>query len=104
MEIASRRARLLVLAAGLALGPSACRGRKPPRPAPAETFSLSGAVRDQGGRGVPGARVLVLAPRDAGGAQASPRQTRSAEGGAFRVESLPRGRYVLVVEALGLGV
>src|SRR5262245_25660798 len=105
MEFASRGARLLALAAaGLAIGATACRGRKPPRPPPVPTFTLAGAVRDQGGRGVPGTRVLVLAPRDAGGAQTGARQTRSAGEGAFRVEGLPRGRYTVIVEALGLGV
>ena len=74
MEFASRGACLLALAAGLVfLGP-ACRSRKPPPAARQATFTLSGAVRDQAGQGLPGARILVFEQRDAGRPPATPKR------------------------------
>jgi hypothetical protein len=114
MEFASRRtgARAGGLASLLAVltlaGGGACRrpGARPPghdgaagrSPAAAD---LLGRVTDEADRPLPEARVLALGPlSDA--AQPSRREARADLGGRFRFEGLPRGRYALVVEALGL--
>jgi hypothetical protein len=106
MEFASRGARLLVVAsAGLllsTLASGACRRRPPPRP-PARTATLEGSLRDKAGRAVPGASVLALPQADAGARAGAPRRARTSDGGTFRFEDVPRGRYTLVVDVLGLG-
>ncbi|HEY2732327.1 MAG TPA: carboxypeptidase-like regulatory domain-containing protein, partial [Polyangia bacterium] len=109
MEFASRRTLLLAVLAGLALllTTGACRrsGRRvdAARPATpvASTFSLAGRVTDEVDRAVPGARVLAFGPlQDA--APPARRESRSDQSGRFTFEGLPRGRYTLLVEAVGL--
>jgi hypothetical protein len=104
MEFASRRARLLLLAAtGLAVGSAACRKRAPRPPAAVGKGTLEGAVRDKAGRGVPGASVLALPQADGGARPGATRRAQTSAGGKFRFEGVAPGRYALVVEALGLG-
>jgi hypothetical protein len=106
MDFASRRWCALALA-GLAFltGPACRRGgpehARSEAPPPAATFALSGRVADEADRAVPEARVLAFgSPGDA--AATSRRETRTDLGGRFDFEGLPRGRYTLLVEAVGL--
>src|SRR5450432_3591718 len=113
MEFARRRTTLLVGAltlAELVLGSAAgCRRAAPPsatarpdaRAGGPPTFSMSGRVTDEADRPIPEARVLVLGPLGDAGATAR-REARSDLAGRFALEGLPRGRYGLLVEAVGL--
>jgi protocatechuate 3,4-dioxygenase beta subunit len=110
MEFASRRARVLALA-GLALltAPGCrCSGREPPPAAApreagrsASALVLAGRVSDEHDRAVPGARVLTFGPTgDA--AAAVPREARTDVDGGFGFGGLAPGRYMVLVEAVGL--
>src|SRR5882672_10470835 len=107
MEFASRRASALALAGLVLVAAGACRRRARRLDAaqaqsvvPA-TFSLPGRVTDEVDRAVPGARVLAFGPlQDA--APPARRESRSDQGGRFVFAGLPRGRYTLLVEAVGL--
>jgi protocatechuate 3,4-dioxygenase beta subunit len=113
MEFASRRTgtRAGVLTACLAasslvFSTGACRrGGRPQGPpdaaAPASAFVLAGRVTDEADRPLPEARVLAFGP--GGDAAATSRwEARADLGGKFVFEGLPRGRYTLLVEAVGL--
>ncbi|HVR00610.1 MAG TPA: carboxypeptidase-like regulatory domain-containing protein, partial [Polyangia bacterium] len=109
MEFASQRTLLLAVLAGLALPltAGACRRRErridAARPATpvASAFSVAGRVTDEVDRAVPGARVLAFGPlQDA--APPARRESRSDQRGRFTFEGLPRGRYTLLIEAVGL--
>ncbi len=69
-------------------------------PAPA-AFTLAGRVTDEVDRPLPEARVLAFGPLgDA--ASTSRREARADLGGRFSFGGVPRGRYTLLVEAVGL--
>jgi hypothetical protein len=109
MEFASRRTRFIAVLAGLTLLVTAgvCRRRvrrvddaRAAGPV-GTTFSLAGRVTDEVDRAVPGARVLAFGPLQDAAAPAR-REARSDQSGRFTFEGLPRGRYTLLVEAVGL--
>jgi protocatechuate 3,4-dioxygenase beta subunit len=68
---------------------------------PATAFALAGRVTDEIDRPLPEARVLALGPVGDGAPMAR-REARTDLGGRFAFEGLPRGRYTLLVEAVGL--
>src|SRR5580693_3324375 len=104
MEFASRRARVLAAAAGVAfLTAGACRKAAPTiddGPRAAATFALVGRVTDEADHAVPGARVHAL--REGDGGATSAREGVADLAGRFSFEGLPAGRYALLVEAVGL--
>jgi hypothetical protein len=126
MEIASRRtsvlavagsAFLLALQSPLGLAPlgvvallgSSCRLEKRPRgaettgwPPQPSAFEVTGRVTDESERVVPDARVLLVGPASEAETAAPRRETRSDPAGRFTFEGLPRGRYSVLVEAVGL--
>jgi len=67
-----------------------------PRPAPKTTAALQGIVREEGGRGLPGA-ALTLRNLTSG----DRRQAATDAEGVFRLLELPPGRYELIVEKDG---
>jgi outer membrane receptor protein involved in Fe transport len=62
------------------------------------TGSIEGTVVDQNGAAVPGATVNVTSPN-----LISPQSATTDDSGRFRVLSLPPGRYLVTVEAVGKG-
>lgn len=111
MEIASRRTSgialagwALVLALGVAAFGTSCRragrrgGAESAAPSPPAVFAVTGRVTDEADHAVPDARVLLVGPPPA----TAPREARSDLAGRFAFEGLPRGRYSLVVEAVGM--
>jgi hypothetical protein len=110
MEIASRRTSVialagwaLLLALGSAVFGASCRragrpGESSAPPAQPAVFAVTGRVTDEADHAVPDARVLLVGPNPA----TEHREGRSDLAGRFAFEGVPRGRYSLVVEAVGL--
>lgn len=112
MEIASRRTSVialagwaLLLALGAAVFGASCRRASRPSgaeggapPAQPGLFAVTGRVTDETDHAVPDARVLLVGAIPA----TARREARSDLTGRFAFEGLPRGRYSLVVEAVGL--